>query len=99
MPCPQPKASAATPGPSNSPASRDAARHALFEVSDAVEYLKDSHEAFEALEELVTPVGINDADRLEVGRSRLGCLLRVLNRDMREQIDSTMRLIGAARSA
>lgn len=95
MPCTQPKACAPAQGSSHpTPAHR-----ALFNVSDQVEYLNDTHRAFEALEQLVTPIGAHDCQRLELERSDLGCLLRVLNRGMREQIEATMQIVAAAREA
>lgn len=92
MPCPQPKA----PRGSSNP---HPIRHAVFLVSDQVEYLKDAHQAFEALEMLITPVMAQDSERLELERSQLGYLLRVLNRNMREQIAAAQELVSAAREA
>ena len=94
MPHSQSKASAA-----KAPGSSNPIRHAVFLVSDQVEYLKDAHQAFEALEMLITPVMAQDSERLELERSQLGCLLRVMNRNMREQIATTQELVSAAREA
>lgn len=92
MPCPQPK----TPAGSSNP---HPIRHAVHAVSDQVEYLHDTHQAYEALEMLVTPVGAHDDQRLELDRSQLGCLLRVLNRRMRDDIRQAMCLVATAREA
>lgn len=96
MPSTQPKAHCTLSAGSSNPSP---ARHALFNVSDQVEYLNDTHRAFEALEQLVTPIGAHDCQRLELERADLGCLLRVLNRGMRQQIDATMQIVTAAREA
>lgn len=103
MPRPQPQACAHTQGPHRpghrpDPKLPASTQHALFEVSDAVEHLNDSHAAFEALEGLVTPVGAYDNEALQVSRSQLGALLRILNRDARERLANTRGQIEAARN-
>lgn len=92
MPCPQPK----TPAGSSNP---HPIRHAVHAVSDQVEYLHDTHQAYEALELLVTPTGSGDRERLELDRTQLGCLLRVLNRRMRDDIKHARGLVATAREA
>lgn len=71
------------------------AQLALFNVSDQVEYLNDTHRAYEALEQLLTPTSATDRQRLD--RAALASLLRVLNRAMREQIDATAKLLHEGR--
>lgn len=78
------------------PSSRRPLHSAVLAVSDQVEYLHDTHQAYEALEKLVTPVSAHEGDRLEVPRGQLGSLLRVLNRGMREQIAKTQGLACTA---
>lgn len=73
------------------------ARRALMDVSDAVEFLKDTQQAYEALEMLVTPYGCHDSEKLELKRSQLGCLLRVINKAMRDQLGSAMQMVQLAK--
>lgn len=107
MPNPQPKpASAASarvsiPRQFDCPTHRAAAdaRSAVMEASDGLECIKDAHQAYEALELLITPVMRHDCEQLEVTRSQLGQLMRVINRNIREQIEATSQAIRAAKES
>lgn len=107
MPNPQPKpASAASAQASihqtfDCPTHRAAAdaRSAVMEASDGLACIKDAHQAYEALEVLITPVMLHDCEQLEVTRSQLGQLMRVINRNIREQIEATAKAIQAAKES
>ena len=107
MPNPQPKpASAASvraslPPHLDCPTHRAAcdARSAVMDASDGLESIKDAHQAYEALEMLITPVMRHDCETLEITRSQLGQLMRVINRAIREQIAVTDSAIQAAKES
>jgi hypothetical protein len=64
----------------------------VFLLTDQVDQVADTHQAFEALEHLVTPVGAQCSEKLELDRSQLGALLRTLNRSMRVDIETAQQL-------
>lgn len=105
MPHPQPKpasaASARVSTPLDCPTHRAAqqTRSAVLEASEGLDSIRDAHQAYEALEVLITPVMLHDSERLEVTRSQLGQLMRVINRSIREQIATTQQAITTAKES
>lgn len=87
----------ATSAASAKQAPTPSSRNALLHVCDQVEHIDDSQQAYEALEQLITPAGLHDCQQMRVERRQMGSLLRALNRDMREQIDTARRLVLVAR--
>lgn len=66
---------------------------------DQLGYAKDAQRAFEALERLITPQGPHDGEMIEAGRTDLGHLLRILNAEMRIQLEGTAKAIEGAMTA
>lgn len=60
---------------------------------DQLGYAKDAQRAFEALERLITPQGPHDDEMIDAGRTDLGHLLRILNAEMRIQLEGTAKAI------
>ena len=62
---------------------------------DQLGYIADAQRAFEALERLITPLGAHDFETIDAGRTDFGHLLRILNAEMRIQIEETTNAITA----
>lgn len=75
------------------------ARNAVLDAADGLDSIRDAQQAYEALEVLITPVMLQDSERLEVTRSQLGQLMRVINRSIREQIATTQQAITIAKES
>lgn len=57
-----------------------------FEAADAAGFVAENHQAYEALEKLLTPDPETDSETLPISRAELGALLRTLNRAMRADV-------------
>lgn len=68
-------------------------------VADQAEQLRDTLDAFLALERLTTPSGRDDCETLEPTRTQMGALLRVLNDELARQIDALASATEALRTA
>lgn len=105
MPHSQPKSASAASArvsiPLDCPTHRAAqeARSAVLDAADGLASIRDAQQAYEALEVLITPVMLQDSERLEVTRSQLGQLMRVINRSIREQIATTEQAITTAKES
>ncbi len=72
------------------------------DACDAVMFVHDCHQAYVAIEMLLTPVRSTDNAEIDLDRSQLGALFRVLNESMRIKIEeatkASARTYGIARS-
>ena len=72
------------------------------DACDAVLFVHDCHQAYVAVEMLLTPVRSTDGAEMDLDRSQLGALFRVLNEAMRikieEAVKASARTHGIARS-
>ena len=60
----------------------------MYHAIDKAEDVATTQRAFEALERLITPCGELSVEALDVERSDLGALLRVLNTAMRAEVQA-----------
>lgn len=68
-------------------------------AGDCSDSLTDTLNAFRALEHLTTPTGRGDSERLDLTRTEMGALLRVLNNDLARQIDAMASATNGVRAA
>ncbi len=71
---------------------------AVLTVHDHVGLVSDALRAYEALEMLITPAYAADSERLDLDRSQLGCLLRTVNRVMRQELGTLDQVTRDARA-
>lgn len=60
------------------------------DACDAVMFVHDCHQAFEAIECLLTPIRASDSAEIDLDRSQIGALFRVLNEAMRTKIEKAV---------
>lgn len=102
MPHDQPKACKAAPSNHFHVDQARSIQGLAADACDAVMFVHDCHQAFVAVEMLLTPVRSTNNAEMDLDRSQLGALFRVLNESMRikieEAVKASQRTHGIARS-